>query len=286
MFAPARSGRRGGSSPHGMLEGGLQLPRALPTPGLAGLAALTVLPFFAALAPPPARAASLAPSHAGLLRQVHAAHRHHYTYLRTDADVARFVRAGYLVRLPGNRDYVVKPSVIDPYARPAVKLFVERLAGQYREACGRPLVVTSLVRPTSRQPRNSSPLSVHPTGMAMDLRVSSSSRCRRWLEGTLLDLEAEGVLEAAREHHPPHYHVVLFPDSYRGYLARLDGAAASPGERVAESEVETYRVRRGDSLWSIARRHGTTVRTIQRANGLDSTRIEPRQVLTIPVVAR
>ena len=40
------------------------------------------------------------------------------------------------------------------YARPEVVLFLERLGKQYREACGEPLVVTSLTRPKSSQPHS------------------------------------------------------------------------------------------------------------------------------------
>lgn len=162
-----------------------------------------------------------------------------------------------------------------------MKLFVERLSNQYRFACRERLVVTSLVRPRNLQPRNSSPLSVHPTGMALDLRVSGSSRCRSWIESALLGLERSNVLEAAREHHPSHYHAVVFPRQYSSYV---EAKAGHP--RSAVPAVRSYRVRRGDSLWTIARRYGTTVATIQQANGLASTRIKPSQVLRVPVAAR
>jgi membrane-bound lytic murein transglycosylase D len=43
-----------------------------------------------------------------------------------------------------------------------------------------------------------------------------------------------------------------------------------------------YKVRKGDSLWLIAQRFGTTVNAIQTANGLTSTRLSIGQSLTLP----
>jgi LysM repeat protein len=41
-------------------------------------------------------------------------------------------------------------------------------------------------------------------------------------------------------------------------------------------------VREGDSLWAIARRHGTTVRKLRAANDIRGSRIYPGQLLTVP----
>lgn len=222
-------------------------------------------------------AASLRPSRPSLLRQVYAAHDHGYPYARSSREVRDLVSRGHLVRLAGNGDYELKERMTFPYARPEVRLFIERLARQYRSRCGEKLTVTSLVRPTSRQPRNASPLSVHPTGMAMDLRVSWKRGCRAWLEGTLIRLETAGVLEAARERYPPHYHVVLFPRPYRDYVERLTGQQV-----LVDTGVDAYRVQRGDNLWRIARRHGISVERIREANDLSGNLIKAGQVLAIP----
>ena len=228
------------------------------------LSALVVAP------PPQADAASLRGSRSSVSRQNYQARRHDYTFIRTPAQVKRFVANGWLVPVRGNANYALH-GVSYPYARPEVKLFIERLSKQYRAACGEQLVVTSLTRPTTRQPRNASPLSVHPTGMAMDLRRSWSHSCRRWLESTLLYLEGRGVLEAARERRPPHYHVALFPKQYASYVAN-----------VGKQERTEYYVVRGDTLYSIARRHAVTVGMVKRANGLRGDRIYPGQVLKLP----
>ena len=231
----------------------------------------------------PALAQSLAGSAASLDRQNRSARAHDYTFLADRSQVRRFVAAGYLVSVMPSADLDLH-RVSYPYARPEVRLFLERLASQYRRACGERLVVTSLTRPVSEQPRNASDRSVHPTGMAVDLRRSWSRRCRSWLEQVLLDLEGARILEVTRERRPAHYHIALFPRAYTGYLERrgvpfrLVSSSGAP-----ESSTIRYRVRSGDSLWTIARRYGIAVAQLQSLNGLASSRIIPGQVLEVPV---
>jgi len=263
----------------------------------------------------PAAAQSLRGSPASVEQQYRVALEHDFTFLQTPADVQRFVTAGYLVPVRGNANYELA-GVSYPYARPEVRLFIERLASQYHAACGEKLVVTSLTRPRNQQPANASPLSVHPAGMAVDLRVSQRTACRNWLEQTLLSLEGSGVLNATRETNPPHYHVALFPRQYAAYVDRIENrdgggpvlaassspvtagpagagvgaslattAAAPTAAPPTESSVLEHRVGRGESLWLIAQRYGTSVAEIQRANGLSSTQIQAGQILRIPGAA-
>ena len=222
-----------------------------------------------------ASAQSLRGSASSLDLQAEQAKQHDFTYLPGRAEVRRFVDAGLLVPVDGNRDYSLT-NVSFPFARPAVKLFIERLSGQYRRACGEQMMVTSLTRPKAHQPRNASDRSVHPTGMALDLR-RPQGRCRQWLEHTLLSLEDQDVLEATAERSPPHYHVAVFPNQYFAHVGRLTGSGAG---RTKLPRV--YTVRRGDTLWEIARRHGTSTRALRRTNGLSSTRIYPGQALSVP----
>ncbi|HUP43627.1 MAG TPA: DUF5715 family protein [Thermoanaerobaculia bacterium] len=268
-----------------------------PRPGRALVALVGAAACLAAAAP--VLGQSLRGSQSSMDRQNREARRHDFTFLDTPSQVHRFAELGYLVPVRGNGDYALKPGVPYPYARPEVRLFLERLGSQYRAACGERLIVTSLTRPRSRQPRNASPRSVHPTGMAMDLRVSGSRRCRSWIEETFLALEGRGVLDANREYYPPHYHVALFPRPYAEYVARLEpGGADEVVRTAARSEAVSgaddlvrsaepaaaarYTVRRGDTLWRIASRHGTSVDRLQAANEIRSTRIRPGQILAIP----
>ena len=260
------------------------------------------LAFVALLAPTPSHAQTLRGSRTSMIRQNNVAKAHDYTFLRTTTDVGRFVDRGYLVPISGNSNFELA-GVSFPYARPQVRTFVQRLSAQYRSACGERLVVTSLTRPQSRQPRNASSQSVHPTGMAIDLRVSERRSCRQWLEETLLSLERRGVLDATREYRPPHYHIALYPSQYDAYVTRLPTdpvpeqgppartlLAAAPEAAVpaptpaptAAADTVRYRVRSGDSLWEIARSHGTTVNNLRRINNLSTNRIYAGQVIEIP----
>jgi hypothetical protein len=182
-----------------------------------------------------ANSASLRGSRAQMVQQNTVAKQHGLSFYRTPADIQAGIARGDLVELTGNANYDVADFVRHPYAHPAAKLFVERLAGQYREACGQKLVVTSAVRPENGQPGNAHALSVHPAGMAIDLRVSDRATCRAWLENALMNMERRGVINGIREHHPPHYHVAVYPEQYLAYAA--ERAAEEPqvaAEPVAE----------------------------------------------------
>jgi hypothetical protein len=180
-------------------------------------AVLTTAAVAAAAASAEASSASLRGSRAAMEQQNRVAKDHALDFFRTAPEIHAAVTRGDLVELAGNADYEVADFVRYPYAHPAAVLFVERLSAQYRDACGQKLVVTSAVRPQERQPRNAHALSVHPAGMALDLRVSDRAECRSWLESTLLNLESRGVLNGIREFHPPHYHVAVFPGPYLAY---------------------------------------------------------------------
>lgn len=257
----------------------------IPLPLLAAAALAAVLPEAGAAAQ------SLQGSRASIDRMYGQARGHDLTFHRTAAGVRLAVDRGELVRLPGNGDYRLD-GVSHPYVLPSARTFVERLAAQFRAACGEKLVVTSATRPQSLRLANSTDRSVHPTGMAVDLRRPSNPRCLAWLRETLLHLERAGVAEATEERRPPHFHVAVYPSPYRRYVQSRGGSvaaprtAARPAAPVSAPAGTTYRVRQGDSLWSIARRHNTSVERIRDANRVQGSRIVPGQVLVIPREAR
>lgn len=253
---------------------------------------LLPLVLLAALAVPAraAEAQTLRGSRSSIDRMYRQAKAHDLYFYKTGRGVRRAADRGDLVRMSGNSDYRVG-SVTYPYVLPTTRTFVQRLAAQYRGHCGEKLVVTSGVRPTSFRLLNSADRSVHPTGMAIDLRKPAKRRCLTWLRETLVYLEAAGTLEATEEHRPPHFHVAVYPGPYRRYVARNTGRSGGGEERTAARSSTTkraaparatYRVRQGDTLWAIARRHGTSVERLKDANDIRSNRIRPGQVLIIP----
>lgn len=50
---------------------------------------------------------------------------------------------------------------------------------------------------------------------------------------------------------------------------------------VSKADAASYKVKSGDSLWSIANKYGTSIAAIRSANGLRSNLIHPNQVLKI-----
>jgi LysM repeat protein len=116
--------------------------------------------------------------------------------------------------------------------------------------------------------------------MAVDLRVPSSARCRRWLESTLLALERRRVLDATLERHPLHFHVAVFPNEYLTYVARLTGRSEQTLVASVQGGV-IHTVRPSETLWAIAREYGTTPGQIREANGLASDVIRAGQELEI-----
>jgi nucleoid-associated protein YgaU len=76
---------------------------------------------------------------------------------------------------------------------------------------------------------------------------------------------------------PEEPYVAVYPTQYASHVKRLMGKPI----RMATSS-ETYVVRRGDTLWEIARRHDTTVRQLLELNDRNSATIRIGETLRIP----
>jgi hypothetical protein len=239
---------------------------------------------------------------------------HGLAFYRTPRDIEKAVADGKLVLLDGDAAYELTRSVGFSYATREAKQFVVSFAPQYLAACGAPLIVTSAARPTNRQPRNSNPYSVHPTGIAVDLRRPPAGPCQTWLRKALAELEEQGYIEATEERRPVHLHVAVLtepgkiaalPPVGSGVLAgvaprsqRSDGdlslrsattaipvsnsrARSAPAAGGRSIGAGTYRVREGDTLWDVARRSGVSVSALAKAN-----RRSARGVLKVGTVLR
>lgn len=231
------------------------------------------------------------------------------TFYRTPRDIDRAVAQGKLVPLEGDGSFELTRSVGFSYATREAKQFIATFAPQYLAACGTPLVVTSAARPTNRQPRNSTPHSIHPTGSAIDLRRPPAGPCQTWLRNALAELERQGYVEATEERRPVHLHVAVLTQP--GKIAALPplgtGAISRSAARVQRSDGEvaartpatasrvsasasdapiragTYRVRKGDTLWDVARRSGVSVRALARANRRSQRAVlRPGTILKVP----
>ena len=219
-----------------------------------------------------AQAQTLRGSKYSVQRQYDIAVEDRLAFVARSSEIQALVESGQLLEIEENHNLILH-DVSNPYGGLGVKLLLDRLSGQYRAACGERLTVTSLLRPRNRQPANASSNSVHPAGMAVDLRIPNRGRCRSWLEQTLLSLEAYGVLDVTRERHPPHYHVAVFTTPYQDYVASLAGSNRE------------YLVRPGDSLWKIAQTVGISLAQLRAANGISGDFIDVGQRLRIPAAA-
>jgi hypothetical protein len=218
-------------------------------------------------------------------------------FFRTPDEVYKAAASGALEAISVSDDLMLEKTTF-PFVLPNTRRFADSLAKEFRGACGERLVVTSGVRPLDDQPRNASPKSVHPTGMAVDFRKPRGP-CLKWLRKGLLALEKNHVVEATEERHPVHFHVAVLQQAPERVISSSAGSTrgtasepkASPGVDAALSKSRTtatspstesvYRVRAGDNLTTIAQRYNTTPDRLQEINGLRSSVIMPGQLIKL-----
>ena len=137
------------------------------------------------------------------------AQANHLPFYLSPTNVRDAVEQQKLVPLTGDATYELTRGVGYTYATPEARQFVQAFAPLYLSACGTPLTVTSAARPITRQPRNANPHSVHPTGIAVDLRRPTAGACLTWVRAALAELENKGIIEATEERHPVHLHLAV-----------------------------------------------------------------------------
>jgi hypothetical protein len=155
-----------------------------------------------------ARAQTLRGSPASVNLMYSTANSENLEFMRTPADIYQAARVGALKLITITEDLDLERTTF-PFVLPRTKRFADSLAREYHAGCGERLVVTSGARPINEQPRNASPKSVHPTGMAVDFRKPLNPVCLQWLRENLPKLEDAHVIEATEERHPPHFHVAV-----------------------------------------------------------------------------
>lgn len=129
------------------------------------------------------------------------------------------IAAGRLTLLEGPNLRLKSRDVV-PYVLPETRNFIVRLAFDYGLAdCGELIITSALRVADAKMPSAASSFSVHPRGMAADVRVTGiSERCETWLSDYLLARETEMMIDATREYWKivrgrkvpnPHFHIVV-----------------------------------------------------------------------------
>ncbi len=250
--------------------------------------AATLATIAAVMLPAALSAQSLKGSHSSVALMYTTAHSHDLAFLKTRDDVYAAAASGALSLITINDDLTLDKAAF-PFVLPNTKRFADSLAKAYHAGCGERLAVTSGARPLDEQPRNASPESVHPTGMAIDLHKPSGA-CLKWLRTNLLALENQHVIEATEERHPAHFHVAVLSQLREPPIRALassvrksvaGGTVATAGGDVSLASSVIYRVRAGDNLWTIAERNNTTVDRLRKLNGLRGSRLRVGQQLKL-----
>ena len=151
----------------------------------------------------------IAPSRASLLRQNICADQMGLHRFQNEDEVQAAVRSGVLIALPITPGLHVAPSLplSRRYASPLAVAFLLRLADAYLLRFGKPLVIDSAVRSQEVQAKllkhNKSAasvgMSVHCTGVAVDLSKNLSRSQLQWLRNMLSMYQASNVVVVEEE---------------------------------------------------------------------------------------
>jgi hypothetical protein len=165
------------------------------------------------------------------------AHTRDLQFFGSPADIYEAAKVGSLKMISMTEDLELD-KVGWPFVLPNTLRFADSLATQYHAGCGERIVVTSGARPLDQQPRNASPKSVHPTGMAIDFRKPRTPACLAWMRKSLVALEDAGVVEATEEKHPAHFHVAVLRQNTERHIQMAAGDVAPTVKADAKPKVK------------------------------------------------
>lgn len=181
----------------------------------------------------------------------------HLSRMTSVAMLRRFVRSGYLVKVPaGSQSYYLHGIDAEyRYCRPWTRLFLQRLSRQYYARFHQPLRITSLVRTVRSQtvlarynPNAADAIgetrSSHLTGATVDISKRwMSPEAQEWMRTVLVSLRDAGYVYAIEEFEQPTFHIMVYR-KYSGYAQRrpkrrLARAAtlAKQAEKAAENKA-------------------------------------------------
>ncbi|MCF8035143.1 MAG: transglycosylase SLT domain-containing protein [Desulfarculaceae bacterium] len=174
-------------------------------------------------------------------------------------------RVGREIKEQGTRDYFDLALPVETQ-RYVYRILAAKLVISSPERYGYALPQSSLYKPVPGQ--SVTLVLKRPTHLTVVAKAAGTSYRQ------LKELNPE-----LRRRHLPKGRVTIMvpPGAAAGLQARLNKAGPAPS-----NAGDNYVVKRGDSLTSIARRHGVSLGDLREANDLDGTIIQPGQRLKIP----
>lgn len=142
-----------------------------------------------------------------------------------DTAMEQAIRDGRLVPVPNNR-YVKRHRNLSAkyaYVMPHVRDRLLEAGKVFRKDFGKPIVITSAVRPKtyqvrlSKRNRNAAPTdgpfpSTHPTGSTIDIGYKGLKRREvAWLVRASSQMESRGEAQATKERYQACFHVMVYP---------------------------------------------------------------------------
>jgi hypothetical protein len=159
-----------------------------------------------------------------------------------DAAIEQAIRDGRLVSVPNNRYVKRHKNLPEKYAYvlPHVRDRLIEKGMESRKRSGKPIIVTSAVRPKTYQielgkrNRNAAPTdgpfaSTHSTGSTVDIGYKRLKRREvAWLMRASSQMESRGEVQATKERHQACFHIMIYPSTPNIKIAAAEKNNATP----------------------------------------------------------